>query len=142
MTEQAASSVVEGWFATGEDAHLIGSRCAACGTYAFPPQTFSCPNPRCEGQVLEPVPLSRRGRIWSFAVNHYAAPPPAISPEPFEPYAVAAVELAGERIVVLGRVAAGSDFDALRVGVEMEIVVEPIVAGSDEIVWKWKPVNA
>jgi len=75
-------------------------------------------------------------------VNHYAAPLPALNPDPFEPYAVAAVELDEERMVVLGRVADGADLSALRVGQPMEIVVEPIIAGADELVWKWKPVTA
>ena len=52
------------------------------------------------------------------------------------------VELAEERIVILGRVAEGVALDGLKVGDEMEIVVEPIIAGADELVWKWKPVNA
>jgi uncharacterized protein len=89
---------------------------------------------------LEPVPLSRHGRIWSYAINHYAAPPPALSPEPFEPYAVTAVELNEERMVVLGQVAHGTDEALLKVGRTMEIVVEPIIPGSEELVWKWKPV--
>jgi uncharacterized OB-fold protein len=138
--DPSSPAAEQAWFTAGDEPHLIGSRCASCGTYAFPPQTFSCPNPRCDSMTLEPVPLSHRGRVWSFAVNHYAAPPPALSPEPFEPYAVAAVELDEERIVVLGRVAEGSDLAGLRVGQQMEIAVEPIIPGADESVWKWKPV--
>jgi uncharacterized OB-fold protein len=140
---EAPAPAVDGWFTTGADPHLIGVRCPACGTFAFPPEVFGCPNPRCESDAeLERVPLSRRGRIWSFSVNHYAAPPPALSPDPFEPYAVAAVELSEERIVVLGRVAEGVALDGLRVGAEMEMTVEPIIPGADELVWKWKPVGA
>jgi len=63
-----------------------------------------------------------------------------LSPDPFEPYAVAAVELDDERMVVLGRVAEGADLGSLRVGQQMEITIEPIIAGADEHVWKWKPV--
>jgi uncharacterized OB-fold protein len=134
---------VDGWFTTDDDPHLIGARCPSCGTYAFPPELSACPNPNCESfDELERVPLSRRGRVWSFTVNHYAAPPPALSADPFEPYAVAAVELDEERIVILGRVADGSALDALSVGDPMEIVVEPIIPGADELVWKWKPVAA
>jgi len=135
-----ANLAVEGWFTNGPKPHLIGTRCTACGTYLFPPETFSCRNPRCSGAELEEVPLSRRGRVWSFSVNHYAAPPPALSPDPFEPYAVAAVELDEERMVVLGMVAHSTNLDALRVGQQMEIAVEPIIPGADELVWKWKPV--
>ena len=140
MPDAPPSTDVQPWFADGDSPHLIGSRCSECGTYTFPPETFSCRNPRCSSTSLQPVALSRRGRVWSFAVNHYAAPPPAVSPDPFEPYAVAAVELDDERMVVLGRVADGADLDGLRVGQQMEIVVEPIIGGADESVWKWKPV--
>jgi hypothetical protein len=138
---EAPAPAVDGWFTTEAEPTLIGAHCLACGTFAFPPEVFSCPNPRCGNGELERAPLSRRGRIWSYSVNHYAAPPPALSPEPFVPYAVAAVELAEERIVVLGRVADGVALEALRVGAEMEIVVEPIIPGADELVWKWKPVT-
>ena len=136
----APEQAVSDWFAAGDQPHLIGSHCAECGTYAFPPETFSCRNPRCSSTPLEAVPLSRRGRVWSFVVNPYAAPPPTPSPDPFEPYAVAAVELDEERMFVLGRVAEGVDLDGLRVGQQMEIVVEPIIPGFEESVWKWKPV--
>ena len=39
MTGAARVPAVEGWFTTGEDGvapALLGSRCAECGTYAFP----------------------------------------------------------------------------------------------------------
>jgi uncharacterized OB-fold protein len=140
-TADQAVPAVEGWFTTAPEPSLLGSRCAVCGTYTFPPETFYCRNPRCDSTELETLPLSRRGRVWSFSVNHYAAPPPAVSPEPFVPYGVAAVELEEERMVVLGQLATGVSPDALRVGEEMEIVVEPLAPGVDELVWKWKPVN-
>jgi uncharacterized protein len=133
-------AAIEGWFAGGEDPHLIGTRCTACGTYTFPPEMLSCRNPRCDSTELDEVPLSRRGRVWSYAVNQYAAPPPALSPDPFEPYAVAAVELDDERMVILGQVSTGTDLALLHVGRVMEVVVEPIIPGADELVWKWKPV--
>jgi uncharacterized OB-fold protein len=143
MTPAAEQAIpaVEGWFTTGAEPALLGSRCTVCGTYTFPPETFYCRNPRCDSTELATVPLSRRGTVWSYSVNHYAAPPPAVSPDPFEPYGVAAVELAEERMVVLGQLATGVSPDGLRVGQELEIVVEPLVPGSLELVWKWKPVS-
>lgn len=130
-----APPAVEGWFTTGDEPALIGTRCSACGTYHFPPETFFCRNPSCAGTVLEHVELSRRGTVWSYTVNHYAPPAPYVSPEPFEPYAVAAVELADERMVILGQVA--GDLAALAVGAEVEVVVEPLTDGP--LVWKWRP---
>ena len=99
---------IEGWFTTDDGApHLIGGKCTVCGTFVFPPREGACPNPGCDSDSLEPTPLSRRGRVWSYTENHYAPPPPYVAADPFEPYALAAVELDDEGIVVLGQVAKG-----------------------------------
>ena len=99
---------VEGWFTTDDDApHLIGGKCPVCGTIVFPPRDGACPNPDCDSDSLEPTGCRAAGRVWSYTENHYAPPPPYVAAEPFEPYALAAVELADEGIVVLGQVAKG-----------------------------------
>ena len=69
------------------------------------------------------MPLSRRGRLWSYTNNCYAPPPPFVAADPFEPYAVAAVELEKERMVVLGQVEAGVGVEQLEVGMEMELAL-------------------
>lgn len=132
---------IDGWFTSGEAPRLLGSRCTACGTYFFPKETFACRNPQCGGSALEETPLSSRGTLWSFTDNRYPPPPPFVAGDPFEPYAVAAVELAQEKMVVLGQVAAGVRTEQLAVGMEMELVVETLFeddAGAHEI-WKWRP---
>ena len=83
--------------------YLIGGKCHQCGTYVFPPRANNCPNPACDGDELAQVPLSRRGTLWSYTENRYAPPPPYPSPDPFEPFAIAAVELADEGLIVLGQ---------------------------------------
>ncbi len=67
-------------------------------------------------------------------------PPPYPAREPFEPYGVAAVELAKERMVVLGQLATGTDIAGLTVGAEMELVVEPLYEDDESVhtVWKWQ----
>ncbi len=133
---------IDGWFTGGAEPRLLGSRCTACGTYFFPKETFACRNPRCGGSALEETPLSSRGTLWSFTDNRYPPPPPFVAGEPFEPYAVAAVELALEKMVVLGQVARGVRTEQLAVGMEMEVTVETLFeddAGVHEI-WKWRPV--
>jgi uncharacterized OB-fold protein len=135
---------VEGWFTIdAEEPHLLGTRCASCDTFFFPPETEFCRNPHCQGTQLDEVRLSRRGRVWSSTVNHYPPPPPAKSPEPFEPYGVAAVELAEEGMVVLGQVAGGTA-EPLPVGSEVELVVDTLFEDDDNeyLVWKWRPVEA
>ena len=135
---------IDGWFTTDErEPHLLGTRCSTCSTSFFPPETNFCRNPHCDGTALEEVRLSRRGRVWSSTVNHYPPPPPAVSPEPFEPYGVAAVELSEERIVILGQVAGGGT-EPLPVGAEVELVLEPLLEDDDHeyLVWKWRPVES
>ena len=128
---------VDGFFTTDPEPALLGTRCSTCGTYHFPAETFFCRNPACDGTALEQVTLSRRGKVWSWTMNRYAAPPPFPQTEPFEPYGVAAVELAEERMIVLGMLTGA--FEDLRIGDEVELVVEPHVDG-ETLIWKWKPV--
>ena len=135
MSVTTHAPVVEGWFAADPEPHLIGARCPTCGTYVFPPRATDCPNPACESAVLEPVVLSRRGTLWSYAENRYAPPPPYIAAEPFEPYSLAAVELAAEGIIVLGPVAAGVTAAELTVGMPMQLEIGNLNDGPAIYVW-------
>ena len=89
------------------------------------------------------MPLSRTGKIWSFTTNYYQPPAPYVSPDPFVPYTIAAVELAKEKMVVLGQVVAGVDPSTLKVGMDVELVLEKLFEDDEAeyIVWKWKPVT-
>lgn len=134
---------IDGWFDTDDAGapHLIGGRCPQCGTYVFPPRTRDCPNPACESDALEPVAMSRRGTLWSYAENRYAPPLPYPQSDPFEPFAVAAVELADEGIIVLGKVVQGTLADDLKIGMEMELTVESLYRdddGVDRTVHAWR----
>ena len=136
---------IEGWFTMNEDSPaLLGTKCTSCGTYFFPKETVACRNPRCMSTDFEEVELSRRGRVWSFTNNCYQPPAPYMSPDPFEPYAVAAVELAEEKMVVLGQVADGLNVDALKAGMEVELVLDTLFEDDDNeyLVWKWRPTEA
>ena len=80
--------------------------------------------------------------MWSYTDAQYQPPPPYIQvTDPFEPFALAAVELP-EGIVVLGQVAAGFGVADLTVGDEVELVVETLYADEDgeRTMWRWKPV--
>ena len=136
-----AQPAIEGWFTTDGEPRLLGSRCTTCGTYVFPKATLFCPNPDCDGNEFDEVPLSNRGRLWSWTVNHYAPPEPYVSPDPFVPYGVAAVELAEEKLVVLGQIA--GDADGFSAGDEMELVIDTLCAddSGERLVWKWRKVT-
>ncbi len=131
---------VPGWFTMGDEPALLGTRCASCGTYFFPREEALCRNPDCRGRELHEVELSRRGRIWSFTDNRYQPPPPYVAADPFAPYGIAAVELAEERMVVLGQLEAGTDVASLAVGQEVELVVGTLYEDDDHeyLVWKWR----
>jgi uncharacterized OB-fold protein len=138
---------IDGWFASESESspHLIGSKCPRCGTYVFPPRANDCPNPACDGDALEQVPLSRRGRLWSYTENRYAPPPPYPARDPFEPFAIAAVELAEEGLIVLGKVVAGTPAADLRVGMKMELTTMPLFIdddGVERIVYGWRIARA
>ena len=134
---------VEGWFTTDDPPHLIGAKCTGCGTFVFPPRSGSCPNPDCDSTSLTPSALSNRGRIWSYTENRYAPPPPFPVTDPFEPYAIAAVELEAEGLVVIGQVAKGVLAADLKVGMEMqlEIGLHHTDDEHDYLIWVWAPAS-
>jgi uncharacterized OB-fold protein len=146
MTSQEKRRVpaVQGWFETeSNQPHLVGSQCTSCRSYFFPKESMFCRNPSCPGGEFEEVCLSRTGTLWSFTNNCYRPPPPYVSPDPFEPYAIAAVELPKEKMVVLGQVVPGVEVTQLKAGMEMELVVGTLYEDeqNEYVVWKWKPTG-
>lgn len=143
---RTSTPVVAHWF-TGEDAdfRLLGTRCSACAAVFFPREDAFCRNPGCAGGELVEVPLSRRGRVWSYTDGRYRPPSPYVSdPElPWEPYTLIAVELAAERMVVLGQGVPGLSVADLEVGMEVEVVAG-VLNEDDETTWTtwhWRPVG-
>jgi uncharacterized OB-fold protein len=137
------SPAVEGWFTTGAEPALIGSQCTECGTVFFPKTAGFCKNPACNGEEFTDAELSRRGRIWSYTDAQYQPPPPYIpATDPYVPFALAAVELP-EGLVVLGQVADGYGVADLKVGNEVELVVETLYTDEtgERTTWRWKPVD-
>ena len=57
------------------------------------------------------------------------------------PFAIAAVELERERLIVLGQVVSGVDVAQLATGMPVELVLERLFRDGevDRLVWKWKP---
>jgi hypothetical protein len=87
--------------------------------------------------------LSRTGRIWSYTENCYAPPLPYVAAEPYEPYALAAVQLEAEGMIVLGKVPSGILASDLHVGMEMQLELD-ISHRDDEheyIVYVWAPAG-
>ncbi|WCD85269.1 hypothetical protein KPP03845_101595 [Streptomyces xanthophaeus] len=144
--------VVAGWFTEdGPDGgfRLLGTRCSACTTVFFPREDAYCRNPHCPGGGgLAEVPLSARGRVWSYTDGRYRPPAPYVSgpDEPWEPYTLVAVELEAEAMVVLGQAAPGVGVADLAVGMEVEVeggvLNEDEDAGTAWTTWHFRPVPA
>jgi uncharacterized OB-fold protein len=139
---KSAIPAVEGWFTTGSEPTLLGSRCRSCGTYAFPRETYFCRNPGCESQEFDEVPLSRRGKIWSYTDARYQPPAPYRAADPYVPFCLAAVELTAEKMVVMGQVVPGVGVGDLSVGTEVELVTDVLYEDDENeyLVWKWRPL--
>lgn len=154
---RARVPAVEGWFTMPPDdeefpadgsgiagIRLIGTRCADSGTYFFPPERVMSRAPGHADSELVEVELSSTGRLWSYTDAQYQPPPPFVAPDdPYRPYCLAAVELAEERMVVLGQVVAGVTVEDLQVGMEMELVADVLDEDEDTtwVVWKWRPLQ-
>ena len=136
-------AAVDGWFTLGDEPALLGSRGAETGSYFFPKNLAFSRNPIAPTEDLTEVELSRRGKVWSWATNHYQPPAPYMSADPFVPYTVVAVELIEEQMVVLGPLAPDADPSALSVGTEVEITLGTLYEDDDHeyVIWQWKPVT-
>ncbi len=143
MPASPDAPAIDGWWSFDDAGvpHLTGARCPQCGTYVFPPRENNCPNPACGADGLQPVALSRRGTLWSYTENRYQPPAPYPQSGEFEPFAVAAVQLADEGIIVLGKVVEGTLAADLKVGMAMELTTMPLYVDDDgavRTVYAWR----
>jgi hypothetical protein len=135
-------SAAPDWFTMDEAAPaLLGARGSQSGSYFWPTAIAVSANPGAPTETREPAELSRVGTLWSWTTNHYEPPEPYVAPDPFVPYTVCAVELAAERMVVLGQLATGADAAQLEAGMTMELVLGPLYEDDDHeyVVWQWAP---
>lgn len=143
-TPARSTPAVEGWFVTDPEPALVGSRCVGSGTYFFPPTEVSRA-PGHAGGPTEQVLLSSRGTLWSHTSAGYQPPEPYREPPGgFQPFTIAAVALEAEGLVVLGQVPPDIDVGKLRVGMDMELVVDTLFEddGTEYTVWKWRPCGS
>jgi len=121
------------------DAHgpyLIGGKCESCKALFFPKQLV-CPS--CTGQKIEQRRgLSRWGKLFTYTAVHQ---------KPFNyngsvPYVIGRV-LLPEGVFVLSQIKAA--IADLEIGMDMELVVEPIYTdpdGSKRTGYKFQPVTS
>lgn len=121
-------------------ADLIASRCNGCGAHYFP-KGLSCRNPNCREKFVEEVLLSRRGTLYSFAVQSYR-PPALFRIENWAPYAIGLVELP-EGLRVMGMLT-GCGLEDISIGMEVELTAESLYCddqGRDVLTYKFKPIG-
>ena len=143
MTNKTQISAREGWFTLDpEKPRLLGSQCQQCLTYYFPPEAQFCRNPACESEQFDQVELSHRGKIWSYTNAGYAPPPPFVAADPYQVFAMAAVELDKEKLVVMGQLATGVGVEDVKIGDEVELILDVLFEDDEHqhMVWKWQPV--
>lgn len=130
--------VLEGLFhlatCSGEEPYLIGSKCSTCGLVVFPRRTI-CPVCEIEKPMVE-VPLSRRGKLVTYTCAR--VPSEGMT----APYLMGTIDLPeGPRFISL--IAGEQDINALRMGMEVELVIDKIAEeeGEDLIGYKFRPVR-
>jgi uncharacterized OB-fold protein len=135
--------VADGIFTWPSDApKLLGSRCTKCGNHMFPVQD-GCP--KCMSDESEQVELATRGTLWSWTVQAFPPKsPPYLGPtgDDFRPYGVGYVELPGE-VRVESRLTE-ADPDRLRIGMEMELVIDSLGFdddGNELITYAFAPIQ-
>ena len=132
--------VADGLFTWPSDSpRLLGSRCGSCGETTFPAQQ-GCPS--CNSHSAEEIQLSTRGTLWTWTIQNFPPPHPYVGDtKNFVPYGVGYIELA-EGVRVESRLTE-SDPEALSIGMEMEMTLEPFGTDSEgrEIVtFAFRPV--
>ena len=132
--------VIDGLFKdTDAGPRLIGSRCSACRTPYFPASGM-CHRPGCTGGSLEETEFGPSGKVWSHVRQDFEPPPPVKYDSPFQPYAMAIVDL-DDGLRVLGRVIV-DDHSDVSVGMAVELAIAPLAhddEGNEIVCWQFRP---
>ncbi len=136
-SEKKAIPIREGLFVIpskpNERPYLIGSRCKACGKTAFPKRAICS---ECFSEELELIPLSRKGKLYTFTIIGY--PPPGVE----APYAIGYVDLPeGVRVF---SILVDWEKENLRLGMDVELVIgrfKEDKEGNEVLTYKFRPVS-
>lgn len=103
------------FWSSGADGPLRFARCGACGYWLHPPLP-RCPE--CASRDVAPAPVSGRGRVWSYTVNHHSWDGGT------EPYAIGLVELAEQPGLRLTTNIVGCPPDEVRIAMAVRVTFE------------------
>lgn len=132
----------ESFFATPmeplDHVRLKGSKCHNCGV-AFLGELVACEN--CQSTDIEEYRLPTHGKLYSYTMVRQK--PPAGyrgKVDPFEPFPVGQVEME-DGVLFLSRLVQ-VDFKDLKIGMALELVVEPLYTnedGNEVMMFAFKP---
>lgn len=124
------SPIAENLWTAEAEPRLIGGRHRLTGRIVFPmPEDGASAD-------YEPIPLSRRGTLWSWTIQGFRPKsPPYDGPEEFVPFALGYVELPGE-VIVESRL---TRTENLRIGMPMELLIIPF--DSTRTTFAFRPVE-
>ena len=94
-------------------------RCTACSDVYFPPRPFC---PKCASRSVESFTASGKGRLYSYVINHRAAP----GFEADAPYAIAVVELDEGPRLMTSIVGSPQTPEALPIDARVEVAFEAV----------------
>ena len=133
----------DGWFTMDEAApQLVGRARHRVGLVLLADRAGGVGQPERARRGARAGAAVARGTLWSWTTNHYAPPEPYVSPDPFVPYTVCAVELDDGAD---GRARRGSrpapTPTHFEVGMSMELVLGPLYEDDEHeyVVWQWAP---
>ncbi len=128
--------IEDAWFEDfGHGTVLVGGQCPTCGRIYFPVKRVC---PECFGDGQRKVPLSRRGKLHTFAVSYLG---PAGIPTP---YVIGFVDLP-EGIRLFSLITQCEPWEqVLRVDMDVEMVLDTIgrdEAGGEIVGYKFRPLR-
>ncbi|MFV0316804.1 MAG: Zn-ribbon domain-containing OB-fold protein [Microthrixaceae bacterium] len=103
------------FWTSGQDGLLRFARCGDCGYWLHPP-TPRCP--MCTSTDVVHEPVSGRGVVWSFTINHHSWDGST------EPWAIVLVELAEQEGLRLTSNLVNCPTDDVRIGMEVQVTFE------------------
>lgn len=140
-SEKKQLPIREGLFKTPlsplEQVTLMGSECKDCSEVSLGKRQ-TCSN--CGGKDLEEIPLSRKGKLWTYTIIRHKPPGDYKGPDPFTPFGLGLVELP-EGIRVLSPI--HCDLKRISIGMELELEVYPLYTDENKnqvMAFRFRPV--
>ena len=99
----------------GADGQLLITQCTQCGLWASPPAA-ECPE--CGGEV-EPRPVSGRGTVFTYTVNHQP-----FNPAVPVPYVIAIIQLDEQEDLRIAANIVDCEPDSVHIGLPVEVRFE------------------